>query len=109
MRDDAEYQDYQDEEDARRKPAVPVYAPPVDDGNVAPPQTPVPGPNTPNDAVYTPPGQKMPDAPPATPAVAAVAPSQAGQWAATNQGFLDWANKTYGQDAVRGNSFVNAK
>ncbi len=33
---------------------------------------------------------------------------QAGQWANNNQGFLDWATKTYGADPTRGSGFVDA-
>lgn len=38
---------------------------------------------------------------------AAAAP-QAGQFAPTNQGFLDWATQQYGADPTRGSGFVNA-
>lgn len=34
---------------------------------------------------------------------------QAGQFANSQQGFLDWATKTYGADPTRGQGFVNAQ
>ena len=37
------------------------------------------------------------------------APAQQGQFANTNQGFLDWATQQYGADPNRGSGFVNAQ
>lgn len=46
-------------------------------------------------------GEPAPGTSPVTAPATSPAASQAGQWAPTNQGFLDWATKTYGAGSRR--------
>jgi hypothetical protein len=79
------------------------YAPPD-----APPVLPVPAPApvAPRISTEPVPGRVAATTPTAP---TAPAPPQAGHFANTQQGFLDWATQKYGADPTRGGGFVNAQ